>query len=173
MPRDNPPSAEDEPQPPEPPQVERRLRPPRLQLIGMTLILLVPVLALLGVFGESRASARAASTEVQLQVRYGARYRYKMLNEIEVTVRNTTDRTMDTLTVGFDPRYVSGFSQVTFIPSASEPYDVRLLDVRPGETRLVRGELQGERYGRHTGQVFATSGAADTARVSVSTFIFP
>lgn len=156
------------------PEQPRRLRFYRFQWVGLPLVFLVPVLALLGVFGESWGHADAASTELSLRVEYPTRYRYKQTHTVEVFVENVSGGPLDTVVVAFDPTYVRRFSTLTFIPSPKEPFEVELLDVKPGEVRLVRAELQGEHYGRHRGTVEVyRPGSLDTARVSVSTLIYP
>lgn len=115
----------------------------------------------------------AASTELDVRIDYATRYRYKMYNEMQVFVRNTSAQPIDTVTVAFDSAYISRFSDLAFIPSANQAFEVDLTDVQPGEVRQVWVELQGEYYGRHSGEVTATSGGPDTARARVSTIIFP
>jgi hypothetical protein len=137
-------------------------------------MLLIPVLALFGVFGETWERADDANAVLRLHVEYPTRYRYKQINTMEVSLENVSDSPIDTVVVSFDPAYVRHFSTLTFIPSPTEPFEVELLDVAPGETRLVWAELQGERYGRHRGAIDAyQAGSLDTARVSVSTLILP
>lgn len=167
MPRELPPALQVPDQP-------RRLRFYRFQWVGLPLLFLLPILALLGVFGETRGSADDMGAEIALRVEYPTRYRYKQIHPVEVAVENTSARTLDTVVVAFDPAYVRRFSTPAFIPSPTEPFEVELLDVRPGEVRRVWAELQGEHYGRHRGTIEAyQAGGTDTTSVSVSTFIFP
>lgn len=163
----------DGPQPPKVPDIERRLHLYPWQWIGLPVLLAIPIFALFGAFGESFAGTTDRSAEINIEVDYSTRYRYKMLNSINVRVRNVSSQPIDTLTVALDEDYASQFSTVTAIPSFSEPYIVELLDVNPDEERLIRIQLQAEEYGRHQGELTATSGSADTARVDLSTFIFP
>lgn len=152
----------------------RRLELHRYQWVGLPLMLLIPVLALFGVFGETWGRADDVSADLALRVEYPTRYRYKQINALEVFVENVSGGPLDTVVVAFDPAYVLRFSTPTFIPAPEVPYEVELLDVQPGEVRLVVAELQGERYGRHRGAVEAyRPGSSDTARVAVSTIIFP
>lgn len=152
----------------------RRLKLYTAQWIGLPLIFLVPILALLGVFGESREVVEGRSDELRMTVEYPTLYRYKQIDRVQVLVTNESNTTLDTVVVAFDPAYVSRFSTLMFIPSAKVPFDVELLDVGPGQTRRVWAELQGEAYGRHRGTIEAyRQGGLDTARVFVSTVIFP
>jgi hypothetical protein len=135
---------------------------------------LIPVLALLGVFGETWSRTEAASAALALRVEYPTRYRYKQINTVEVFAENVSRATLDTVVVAFDPAYVRRFSTVMFIPSPRVPFEVELLDVKPGEVRRVWAELQGEQYGRHRGRIEAyQQGSRDTVRVLVHTLIYP
>jgi hypothetical protein len=152
----------------------RRFKLHAAQWVGIPLIFVVPILALLGVFGESREVVVGQSDELGITVEYPTRYRYKQIDRVQVLVENESNMALDTVVVAFDPAYVSRFSTLMFIPSAREPFDVELLDVRAGETRRVWAELQGEAYGLHRGTIEAyTPGSRDTASVFVSTIIFP
>lgn len=165
------------PEPPPPlrvPDAPRAFRLHRYQWVGIPLLFLVPVLALLGVFGETWERAEADSTDLALEVRYADRYRYKMINAVEAWVENRSGTRLDTVVVAFEEAYVGQFSTLTFIPAPTEPFEVELYGVAPGERRLVWAELQAERYGRHTGTLRAYAvGRADTASVVFSTLVFP
>jgi hypothetical protein len=152
----------------------RHLRLHRYQWIGLPLLFLVPILALLGTFGDSTDREADATAELALAVEYPARHRFKQIHTVEVRVENLSGRVLDTIVVSFDPEYVLRFSGLAFIPGVEEPFEVVLRDVQPGEIRLVVAELQSEEYGRHTGEVRAHAvGAVDTAAVVLSTLIFP
>lgn len=159
--------------PPEAPEIESRLRFGRLQLTGLILLALFPVVALAGVFGESRAVAEGRTTDLDIRMRYTDRYRYKQINAFEIFIANRSDAIIDTVTVSFDTAYVSRFSNPTFVPSATDAFTIPLTAVRPGETRLVTAQLQAERYWMHEGDVRITSGGADTAAIRVRTLVFP
>lgn len=158
---------------PEPPEVDRRIRIPPHRAVGLALIALVPVLALIGLFGERWSTSDIAGGAVAVQVEYPTRYHYKMLNSITATVTNRSARPIDTVVVRLDSAYALRFSTVVFTPAAERAYAVPLTDVAPGEARLVVIELQGERYGRHTGSLRFESTTGDTLAVPLRTVIFP
>jgi hypothetical protein len=155
------------------PEIDRRVALPRGRAIGMLLILVVPVLALAGVFGESWERAAAESPNVSAQVEFPSRFRYKMLNSITASVTNRSARPIDTIVVRLDSSYALRFSTVVFTPAAERAYVARLTDVPPGETRLIVIEIQGERYGRHTGRLHIESTNGDTLAIPIQTVIFP
>lgn len=157
----------------EPPEIRRRLTLHRLQMVGVPLLALIPLLAMLGVFGETREQVDAAGTDLAIAIEYPTRFRYKTIDPIRVAVTNRTAVELDTVTVLFDVEYLSRFSTPLFIPAATDAYVVPLSSVRPGETRHVYVEIQAETYWRHEGWVAATTGGADTVRVPLATIVFP
>lgn len=156
------------------PDRPRRVTLDRLQRIGVPLLSAVPLLALLGAFGESRVRGDEAGAGLSVQVEYSSRYRYKQINTLRVQVENGTSHALDTVVVELDSAYAARFSTLMFIPSARAPFEMELLDLQPGEVAGVWVELQAERYGRHRGDlVVYASGLPDTVRISLSTFVFP
>lgn len=165
------------PQPPQPPEIRRRLAFHRTQLIGVPLLAIIPILALFGVFGTTTGEMSTESAELQLHISYPTRFRYKTINSLTVEVRNRSGQALPAVTVNFDKSYLSRFSGVTFTPSVKtvtgEVYTLELTDVQPGETRTVDVEIQAEEYGGHSGFISATAGDAEAARATVNTFVFP
>jgi hypothetical protein len=159
-------------QPPEPPHSARRIALTRKQWLGLPLIMLVPILTLFGVFGEHHSEIQLRTRSISAFVRYPDRFRYRQIQRLDIALRNTSTRTIDTLRVSFDTAYISRFSSVRIVPSPSSAFVVDLLGVAPGETRLITGELWGEQYGLHRGRIVASSGS-DSAMVEISTFVFP
>jgi hypothetical protein len=158
--------------PPAPPDVASRLSLTRKQYLGIPLIALIPVLTLLGVFGEQRAVARAASRTLDMRIEYPSRFRYRQIEWLDITVRNISGRTIDTVTVSLDTAYITRFSSVRIAPDPTRPYVVVMTAVKPQESRLIHAELWGQRYGSHHANIIGAVGA-DTARQRIHTFVFP
>lgn len=162
----------DEAVPPEAPPMRRRFQTDPFQLIGLGFIVAVPVLALAGLFGMKRAEVSARGGALELTVRYVERLRFGQTHNLEILVTNVGAQSFDTLTVSIDPAYLHGFTNATWTPSPTQAHKVDLAGPRAGEGRLIVVAFRADRYGRHTGAVSATAGG-DTARVVLSTFIFP
>ena len=152
--------------------MERSIALARYQIIGLVLLGMIPVLALAGVFGDRWDSRNEVSGSLDVSLRYPTAFRYKTINSFAVHVTNRGTTALDTVTIALDTMYANGFSTVTAVPPFTGPFEVDLVDLPPGQTKLVRIEIQGERYWRHTGELTASSGP-DTVRVPVSTIIFP
>lgn len=156
-----------------PPRVGHRFALYGWQVPGLIVLALLPVLALAGVFGESHADATARSGELALSVRHPDRLRFEQITTMDIDVTNVGRTSIDTVVVSIEPAYLSRFSGVAITPSPSEVFEVELTNVPPGETRRVHVEMDAMRPGRHRGAVSATGGGADTARLAVSTIVFP
>ncbi len=164
---------EDVEQPPPAPEIDRRFRLHGVQWVGIPILLLIPVLALFGVFGERWQSVSGETTELSVALDYPSSYRYHIINSLRMEVTNRTEALLDTVTIDLDTSYIEHFSNVSGVPPLDHAYALKLLALEPGETRRVRVELRGERYGRHEGVIRVTGTGADTVRLPVSTFIFP
>lgn len=162
-----------EPPFPNAPDIERRVSLPRWRALGMGLILMVPVLAIAGVFGDTAQSVTRRGPNVEVAVEIPTRFRYEMLKYITISLTNASATRLDTIRVSVDTAYLDRFSGVVFTPSAEQAYMVPVTDVAPGESRQVRIEIQGNSYGRHTGTLHIESTAGDTLTVPLHTIIFP
>ncbi|MEP7294119.1 MAG: hypothetical protein ABI835_20190 [Chloroflexota bacterium] len=76
----------------QPPEIRRRISMYPLQIIGMSLIALIPLVALVGVFGERQAAVESSSAAFTLQAEYPDLFRFKTENNLIVKVRNRTDQ---------------------------------------------------------------------------------
>jgi hypothetical protein len=160
-------------QPPEPPELPRHLRLYRSQWIGVPLLMLVPVLALLGVFGESRARTGAAGAGLELEIDYPIRIRTGQRTGIDVTVRNRSTASAERLTVVFDTAYFQRVADVRFIPPTSAAFEVSLPPLAPGAEELVRVEFDAEQLWRQAGWIGVRPNEGDATSARIRTFIFP
>ena len=164
--------SETEPDPPEAPAIEHRLRFHPWQWIGIPILFLIPILAAVGLFGTAYTSVSPQTADVSVQLSHPTRQRYKMLGSMDFDVTNRSGSPLARVEISVDTAYLARFSTVMSVPPFSEPYLIELIDLGPGETRRATIEIQAEDYGRHRGEVrIGTPG--DTARVDVSTFVFP
>ena len=155
-----------------PPPTTRRLALTRKQQLGLPLLALIPILTLFGFFGERGATVHGSSAAIAMSVRYPERFRYRQVQPLEITVRNSSSHPIDTIEVSLDTAYITRFSSVRIVPDPDRAFVVRLIAVRPGESRLVAGELWGEQYGRHRGRIVVRT-PNDSAAVIVQTLVFP
>ena len=159
-------------EPPAVPDIERRLALTRKQRIGLPLLAAVPLLALLGFFGERARTRHIESASFNVDITYPLRFRYRQIQPLRVSVKNTWRDTIDTVRVSFDTAYISRFSSVRFDPSITSAYVVPITHLTPLSSGLVSVELWGERYGMHYGTI-TVSTRTEYITVGISTFVFP
>ncbi len=165
------------PEPPQPPPIERRIQISKLQKIGIPLLLLLPLLALFRVFGETSATAHAANDVLALQVEYPTRYRYKMISPLIVEVTHLAETDPVTVTVEFSRPYMDRFSNVTFLPDVEaitpDSYRVELPDMAAGEARTIAVEIEARQYWQHSGEVTASLEGEPPVSIPLQTWVFP
>jgi hypothetical protein len=162
---------------PKPPPLKRRFQIAPLQLIGIPLLALLPFLAMLGLFDEHVTRVEASNDVLTLQVEYPALNRYKVRGKMAAAVTLLSAQEPATITLAFDRKYLENFSNLSFAPSVTtlmpDAYEIRLVEMAEGETRLVELEMAGEHYWQHTGVVSAATEAGQTLSVTVKAFIVP
>src|SRR5690606_14556403 len=163
-------------EPPEAPELQRKVAFYHYQVIGLA-FLLVPILALLGMFDKSTTHIRTESDELSMEVSYATRHRYKMITDLIVSIQNRSDQTIPLVTVKLSRDYVDQSSIVTFTPATvritDSDYEVEIRDVAAGTSQIVRAELRGEHYGEHKGWVNAAAAGLEAVALELTTFIYP
>jgi hypothetical protein len=163
--------------PPQPPPIERRTRLGRVQKIGMPLLALIPVAALLGVFGPGEATSRAAAGELSIEVRYPSLLRHKTSQPFELTVTNRGATPALGVAARIDEAWLSSFGAVEVRPQPQR-LDARhaefaLGDLAPGAVRKVSGRLEAGDPGRHTGAASLSVGEREVAQAALATRVLP
>ncbi len=138
------------------------------QVIGMLIIVLIPVLALAGVFGTRTGSVDVASETLALTVKYPEIFRYKTVEPFMITAENISEQPQEVV-VTIDVAYLSQFSNVQFTPEpdkiTDEEYIFRLGTLETGGEALIAGEIESEQYGQLKGTVAAYVGTTTPPEV--------
>lgn len=158
--------------PPAPPRIPARFRLHRSELFGLPAIAVLPILALLGVFGPTQQTAQGQSGAIEWSVEYPSRTRYAKIERLTVQLENRSETPVSGVRLGFDPGYIHAFSNVAIAPEATSPYLVDVPELGPGETRLIALQLTAEEYGARQGWVSISAGGA-SATAELNTFVFP
>lgn len=158
--------------PPTPPKLRPAVSLTLRQRIGIPLLLLIPILAAFGLFGEHFRTQQARQGRLAVVITYPDRVHYRQTLGVHLSVRNMGTTTIDTITVQYDTTYLNAFLISDATPSLGPSYVVPIIGVRPGETRLTTLALAGDHDGRSHGSV-QVSTSTDTVRIPLSTFVFP
>ena len=141
------------------------------------MLMVLPILALFGVFDQHFTTRSSENGQLALRVEYPTRSRSKLDNDLVVTVTNLSEQSPVTATVSFGRAYMDNFSHVTFIPSAArvtpDEYQVDLKEMRAGEAQVVRVGMQAEGYWRHTGVISASLPGGQPVQLAVGSLVYP
>lgn len=163
--------------PPAPPPFPRQIRLRPVQWIGIPLLMLIPLLAIFGLFGESFKTVQAGNEMLDVKVTYPARFRYQMYDSLEVTVRNLSPQPLSVVEVRFAKSYIDQFDNVDFTPQAEALKDgyyiVELHDVAAQQAQAVNVNLQADKAGRHVGEIVLSGVGTQPAVLNVVTWVFP
>jgi hypothetical protein len=157
----------------------RRLRLSLAQWLGLPLLLAVPCLALLSVFGERSAVVEGSSAELVVRVDYPSRLRLGVHGALTVEVTNRGARALAGAEVAFSRSYLDAFREVALEPAVLELRRdwtvVGLPPLLPGDVGVVSVRLRGESYGKRRGvvEVAGGGGSASAVRLELETFTFP
>jgi hypothetical protein len=159
--------------PPPAPEMPRRTRLYPFQRVGLPLLALIPVLALLEVFGEARRQTHAATSTFAVEVDHPTRLRTGQESSIEVVVRNLSPDTLDTVRVIFDQPFLHRFSNLSMMPSPDSRGAVEVPGIEPAGVRRLLVELEAARVGRGDGILSVATGAGDSVAIWIETFVLP
>lgn len=159
-------------EPPKPPSIAPRVRLHRSEMIGLPFLFLLPLLAVIGLFGPTTEVAQGRSGAVEWSAEYPSRMRSQNADRLIVRVQNRSGSLIPQVSVAFDPAYIHAFASVAFDPAPDTPYVVDIHDLGPGESRLVSIQLTAEEYGSRRGWV-SLSADGPQARIELNTFVFP
>ncbi|MCC7206842.1 MAG: hypothetical protein IT323_06025 [Anaerolineae bacterium] len=166
--------------PPEPPPVKRAGLVYPAHVIGVTLLALLPVLALLGIFGEEVNTASASTPGLLVEVRHITRTRYSLRTTMEIVVENRTSATLSDVMVSLDREYLDGFTSAQFKPDVTrvtpETIDITLPDLEPGAWRAIDIQMTANRVGTQSGHITVRAESANAegaATLTIETLVLP
>ena len=164
------------PGPPQAPEIPRKFKFWPLQLIGVPIILLIPLLALAGIFDLHVAHVQVTG-KLALSVMYPTRSRYDTFNEMIIAVTNTTQSPLTEVIVQLERAYLDHFAQITATPDISMIseafYEIALGELAPGTTRVITLDFQAHEQGTHEGRATAVSAETDPIELSLNTLVLP
>jgi hypothetical protein len=148
-----------------------------LPWVGLGVILLVPLLAVAGVFGPTQKSITAQDAGLRLEVSYPARMRYLTINELRIKIQNTTAVAAPLITVVVDRQFLENFAELALEPSAdqitAEGYVIELREVPAQAERHILISFRARGHFGHSGWVRAIAEDQPALTVPMSVFVFP
>jgi hypothetical protein len=164
-------------QPPAPPQFKPKFQIYGYQYIAIPILILVPLLAVFGVFGTTYASVESAGERARLRVDYPERVFTGESNEMAIHIRHVGTGDMTGIELWIDQSYLEQFTDVRFTPDITTLTDeyaiIALENLAQSETRLVTIELAGHAVGSHEAEIRLRADGTEEATVRFSTLVFP
>ena len=157
-------------EPPEAPEIDRKVRIRRAQMVGMPIFLAI---AVANFFGESKAEQRAASGPIAVTAIYPERIHFRETESVQLWVENTGHEVLEDVRLSVDPKYLDGFTNVLVSPPPLSAYEIPVGSIRPGERRLATIEVHANTYFGHRGNVEVGASGRAPARLELSTFVLP
>lgn len=161
---------------PEPRPIRRRVKLYRYQVWGMGLLLVLPALALAGLF-QSESTQISKKGEVSLNVSYHRILRDRTDKPLLIRAINDTGKEIEKLTLSLNRDYVSEFDEMDFNPEpahlTSEKVVFEFDKVAPEDSREVTFDFQADKPGVKKGHVEADSGSGAKSSLEFSTFVLP
>lgn len=163
--------------PPEPPEIERRVLLSLKQICSILFILLIPLLALIGVFGPESKQLSIDGVNVNMQIEYPAMTRNGLPTKFQISLLNKSAQDLTMLRAIIDRSYLKNFNGVRSTPEIKEinndNYVITFPNIPAGETRRLLIDLQPQRIGRHKGTIIISDGESDIIDLSMHTVILP
>jgi hypothetical protein len=163
--------------PPQPTEFKRKFQLYPYQYILMPLIFLIPILALLGVFGETTTTQDQANRDLAMRITYNSRSRHRLSTVIKVYITNQTDAPLSNLNARFDRGYMDGFEWVSFLPTVTEvtddAYIITLETIPAGETHAITVDLKAKHIGLFAGLVTVEGDGIEPVSIRLESFTFP
>jgi hypothetical protein len=162
--------------PPQSTEFKRELDFYPFQVIGISLLFLIPILALFGFVGETTTVLHATGDSLDVMVSYSNRINLQSFVEMEIAILNTSNEALSRVNVSIEKAFLDNFSEISFLVDISEitdeAYMIELLDLEPKETQIIRFSSRGTVFGSHQGIIMVSTGE-DAVSILVETLIFP
>ncbi len=155
------------------PKLPPHIKTWRFQLIGLPLLILIPLLAMMGIFGKELETITVKGGGLVSSIEYPTKMRYGQEVFMRLELKNTTGETIKNVSVNFDENYIKRFDGVEFTPNIEENYITETGDIPAGETRLIDVKLKAGEIGNQTGKFKFFSGEKKLFSTRLKTFIFP
>ncbi|MFY0535862.1 hypothetical protein [Nannocystis pusilla] len=163
--------------PPSPPEIDRRLRFHREQLLLLPLMFAVPLMALLGLLGGPRVRQEIDLRGVHLAVEFAPRDHLEDWGRMHVTVVNRAAAPLVDARAEFAAALLDRLWRPSFHPQLAhieaDWYVVPLGDVPAGATRVVTLDYRSTEPGKLAGAVRVAAGDEALAELPIHITVLP
>lgn len=167
--------AEQNPGPPEPPSMQRRMRVRWQQALGLAVLAIGPIAALAGALDEHEHFATRSVGPLSVHVSHVDRVRQNRYGRVNVELDNGGDAPL-AIEVAISPEYFDGADSVQMTPPPVRAWATRLERLEPGEEVRVEIEYRAELGGWYEGTlriraVGLGDGSVHEERVPLATYV--
>lgn len=155
------------------PEFQPKIKLWRYQWIGIPLLLLIPILALLNVFGVQHENISYTGNGVEINGKYPVKMRYGQEEFLRLEIKNGSKQDLKGTRVIVDKSYVERFDGAEFSPDVTENYSVNLGTLKRGETKIFSLKLKAGKGGTYDGGLTVMSQNKQLYRTDVETVIYP
>jgi hypothetical protein len=159
--------------PPTVPDIDRQVHLYPLQVVGLTVLAVLPLLAVLGVLDQKLGVEVRATPALEVEVEHPTRIRTTREASMRVEVRNRSGEPLEGVYVRLPDDHLGGFAVTGLVPGISAVGRIDLPALEPGEARVVRIGLKAERIGWHPDSIRIVSAAGDDLSIPLRSFILP
>lgn len=162
--------------PPLPPAFDRQFQLHPYQYIGIPLLFVIPILTLLGFFGQTLETKQALNDVLAVQVTYTTRVRYTNPAPMSLDITNRTAAPLSHVTVALDRAYMDGFDDLNILPAPTMMTDsailIDLTDLQAGQTQRIAVEIKAGPSGVYAGTI-TVSADGNVLKIPIETLSFP
>lgn len=159
--------------PPAVPDIDRRVRLYRHQVIGLAALVAITGLALAGFAETSTTESTAVRESLSAVVEHTTRTRLTQRAALSVVVTNTSAGLLDHVDVFLPAPYMKAFIMDHARPEPSTDGVIRLTSLEAGERRRIEIRLTADAFGRHAGAIRLASSAGETIAFEIRTLTLP
>lgn len=162
--------------PPSPPEMTFRFRFYPFQLVMIPLLILIPLLALMGVFGDRVENREVQGEGVSISAHFPSMTRFDQRETLRITIHSGA-ASIPAATLRISRTYLDYFAGLSFMPTNvsidSASYVIDLGDIPANTTHVMTLEYRAARMGMFIGSVMLETENAPLLDFELSTFVFP
>ena len=155
------------------PEFRPRIKAWRYQWIGFPLILAIPILAILNVFGLSMDEQHFSKDGLSIKTEFPGVMRHGQVEYLRLEITNQSESNLENVKVHFAPLYLKKFDEVEFSPPVEENYVVNLGSIQEGTTKYLDLRLRAGKRGNYQGDITVLQNEKLLYETNIKTHVLP